>query len=297
MTITVLALVVNLAINYTLVYGKFGFPALGVVGAAYGTTIVSWMMFLILAFHVRYSDSFKGFRLSIFPRTFQKSLCKEIFLLGLPVTGAGIVSTMMFTVAAVMVGMFSADFLAAQMVVYTVIYFGMSASLALGDAIRVRVAYGIGMRSASAARQSASISISLTITVVVAATLFLWFFPELLVGVFLDTDDPANAKVQTLAVGFSVYAGLFLLIDGTLMVIANGLRGLRDTQSTFWIAVIAYWIVGIGIGGWLCFPLGYGAEGLWWGLVAGAATGIVMMSVRFRHQFALAESKLSATTS
>ena len=82
MTITVLALVVNLAINYTLVFGKFGLPALGVVGAAYGTSIVNWMMFLILAFHVRFSDSFEAFRLSIIPETFQKDRCKEILLLG-----------------------------------------------------------------------------------------------------------------------------------------------------------------------------------------------------------------------
>jgi MATE family multidrug resistance protein len=295
MTITVLALVVNLAINYTLVFGKFGLPALGVVGAAYGTSIVNWMMFLILAFQVRFSDSFEAFRLSIIPETFQKDRCKEILLLGLPVTGAQMLGAAMFTVAAVMVGMLSADILAAQMVIYSVIYFGMSASLALGDAIRVRVAYGIGTRSADAARQSASIAIGLTVAVVLAASLFLWLFPGLLVGFFLGTDDPANLKVQEIAVGFSGAAGLFLLIDGTLMVVANGLLGLRDTKSTFWISMIGYWAIGIGVGGWLCFPMGFGAAGLWWGLVAGALIGIVMMLSRFRSQFALAESRLAVT--
>jgi len=295
MTITVLALVVNLGINYALVFGKFGLPALGVTGAAYGTSIVNWMMFLILAFHVKFSKTFQGFPLSIFPRQFQKALCKEILRLGLPVTGAQMLSAAMFTVAAVLVGMLSADILAAQMVIYSVIYFGMSASLALGDAIRVRVAYGIGIRSAAAARQSASIAIGLSVGIVLAASLFLWFFPSLLVGVFLDTSDPANAGVVGIAVGFSGVAGLFLLIDGTLMVIANGLKGLRDTKSTFWISMIGYWVIGMSFGSWLCFPQGYGAKGLWWGLVAGALIGIVMMLTRFRSQFALIDSRLSAT--
>ena len=134
MTITVLALVVNLGINYALVFGKFGLPALGVTGAAYGTSIVNWMMFLILAFHVKFSKKFQAFPLSIIPRQLQKNLCREILLLGLPVTGAQMLSAAMFTVAAVLVGMLSADILAAQMVIYSVIYFGMSASLALGDA-------------------------------------------------------------------------------------------------------------------------------------------------------------------
>jgi len=292
MTITVLALVVNLAINYALVFGKFGMPALGVVGAAYGTSIVNWLMFLVLAFHVRRSASFAAFRIAIIPKVFLQEKFKEIFRLGIPVTGAQILSAAMFTVAAIMVGTLGADVLAAQMVVYSVIYLGMSASLALGDAIRVRVAYGIGLRSIAAVRQSASISISLSAAVVLAASIVLWFFPEALVGIFLNTDDPTNADVLQIAVGFSIYAGFFLLIDGTLMVVTNGLRGLRDTKSTFWISVIAYWAIGIGLGGWLSFSVGYGAAGLWFGLVAGAIAGIVMALLRFRTQLVLAEEKL-----
>ncbi len=295
MTITVIALVANLAINYTLVYGKFGFPALGVTGAAYGTSIVNWLMFLTLAFHVRYSGDFNTFRLSLIPKTFQRDLCKEIFLLGLPITGAQMLGAGMFTIIAIMAGMLGADFLAAQMVVYSVIYIGMSASLALGDAIRVRVAYGMGLRSVAAARQSASIVLGLTTATIAIASLFLWQYPEVLVGFFLDTADPTNAIVQEIAVGFSIAAALFMFVDGILMVVANGLRGLRDTQSTFWITIIAYWPIGVGGGAWLCFSLGYGAVGLWWALVAGSVIGIVLMSLRFRSQFALAESRLSAT--
>jgi len=295
MAITVIALVANLAINYTLVFGKFGFPAMGVTGAAYGTSIVNWFMFLTLAIHVRYSDHFKLFRVSIIPRTFQADRCKEIFHLGLPITGAQMLGAGMFTIVAIMAGMLGADFLAAQMVVYSVIYIGMSASLALGDAIRVRVAYGMGMRSVAAARQSASIVLSLTTVTIAIASLFLWLYPEVLVGFFLDTGDPTNAIVQEIAVGFSIAAALFMFVDGILMVVANGLRGLRDTQSTFWITVVAYWPIGVGGGAWLCFSMGYGAVGLWWALVAGSVVGIVLMSLRFRSQFALADSRLSAT--
>lgn len=295
MTITVIALVANLAINYTLVYGKFGFPALGVTGAAYGTSIVNWLMFLTLAFHVRYSGDFKTFRLSLIPKTFQRDLCKEIFVLGLPITGAQMLGAGMFTAIAIMAGMLGADFLSAQMVVYSVIYIGMSASLALGDAIRVRVAYGMGQRSVAAARQSASIVLGLTTATIAIASLLLWLYPEVLVGFFLNTADPTNVIVQEIAVGFSIAAALFMFVDGILMVVANGLRGLRDTQSTFWITIIAYWPIGVGGGAWLCFSMGYGAVGLWWALVAGSVIGIVLMSLRFRSQFALAESRLSAT--
>jgi MATE family multidrug resistance protein len=153
----------------------------------------------------------------------------------------------------------------------------------------------MGLRSVAAARQSASIVLGLTTVTIAIASLFLWLYPEVLVGFFLDTADPMNAIVQEIAVGFSVAAALFMFVDGILMVVANGLRGLRDTQSTFWITVIAYWPIGVGGGAWLCFSMGYGAVGLWWALVAGSVVGIVLMSLRFRSQFALADSRLSAT--
>ena len=294
MSITVLALVVNLAINYALVFGKFGLPALGVVGAAYGTSIVTWLMFLILAFHIRRSGQFAGFRLSVIPKTFQKKLCMEILQLGLPITGAQMLGGAMFTVAAIMVGVLGAEILAAQMIVYSVLYFCMSASVAIGDAVRVRVAYGVGIRSVDAARQSASIATGLAAVIILAASLWIWFFPEFLVGIFLDIDDPANSQVLAIAVSLAIYAGLFQLIDGVLIVFANSLRGLRDTQSTFWIYMIGYWFIGIGAGAWLCFPMGYGADGLWWGLVGGAAAGIVMTYLRFRSRLSLMELHLSA---
>lgn len=292
MSITVAALAINLALNYTLVYGKFGFPALGVVGAGIGTTIVNWLMFLSLAMHVLKSKHFRDYRISIIPRHIKGETLKEIFVLGLPVTATQLLNGATFTVAAVLVGMISAEILAAQQIVYTVIYLALSASAALGDAVKVRVAYGIGMRSVDAARQSAHISFILAAIAITFASAILWIFPELIVGIFLDTADAANTGVLLIAVSLSVYAGLFQLFDGILMVAANALRGLRDTRSPLWISMIGYWAVGIGLGTWLCFPMGYGATGLWWGLILGVILSNVLMFWRFSSRLAHAEKSL-----
>lgn len=281
MAITFAALAINLALNYTLVYGKFGFPALGVVGAGYSTMIVNWLIFAALAVHVMRSRHFAGYRLSIVPKCIKAGTLSEIFGLGLPVTATQFLNGAMFTVAAVLVGMISAEILAAQQIVYSVIYSALSASIALGDAVRVRVAYGIGARSADAARQSAHISFVLAAVAIVIASGVLWIFPELVVGIFLDTADAANAGVLLIAVGLSVYAGLFQLFDGVLIVAANAVRGLRDTRTPLWISMVGYWAVGIGLGTWLCFPMGYGENGLWWGLILGVIFSNVLMFWRF----------------
>jgi MATE family multidrug resistance protein len=295
MMITIVALVLNLFINYTLVFGKFGFPALGVTGAAYGTVIVNWLMFLTMALHVGVSRNFAHARPSIFPRRISPVTFREILSLGLPVTAAQILGGAMFTVAAVFTGVLGADTLAAQQIVYTVIYVALSASIAIGDAVRVRVAYGIGMNSAAAARQSANIAFALGTVTTLFASGALWLFPQQIVGIFLDTRDAANSSVMLIAVLLAPYAAAFQLFDGVLLVIANALRGLRDTRSPLWIAAAGYWVIGLVAGFWLCFPMGQGATGLWLGLIGGALAAIVMMSLRYRTRISQAEARLAFT--
>jgi MATE family multidrug resistance protein len=284
--ITVAALGLNVALNYTLVYGKLGFPALGVVGAGFGTTIVNWVMFAALAVHVLRSRQFEEHRPAIVPRRVDRALLREIFTLGIPISATQFLNGAMFTVAAVVVGIIGAATLAAQQIVYSVIYLSLSAAGALGDAVRVRVAYGIGRRSADAARQSAHIAFALAAATTFLAALILWIFPDALVGIFLDTSDADNANVLNISVALSVYAGWFLLLDGVLMVIANAIRGLRDTRSPLLISLAGYWAVGLGSGVVLCFPLGHGATGLWWGLVAGVAFSNILMYRRFNVRLA-----------
>ncbi len=288
-SITVAALALNLGLNYTLVYGKFGLPALGVAGAGLGTTAVNWLMLAALVWHMRTSGEFGRFRPRIIPRRVDRVLLREIFSLGIPISMTQFLNGAMFTVAAVAVGIISAATLAAQQIVYSVIYLALTASAALGDAVRVRVAYGIGLGSPLAARRSAYISFYLAAATTLIAALVLWLIPEVLVGIFLDVSDPENANVVSLSVGMSVYGGMFLLLDGILIVCANALRGLRDTRSPLWISLAGYWLVGLGTGLWLCFPLRFGADGLWWGLVLGVAFSNLLMFWRFAQRIRGAE--------
>lgn len=293
--ITVFALGLNVALNYTLVFGKFGFPALGVVGAGIGTTVVNWVMFAALVAHVVRSKHLEGYRPRIVPRHVNAGLLKEIFSLGIPISLTQFLNGAMFTVAAVIVGILGAATLAAQQIVYSVIYLALTASAALGDAVRVRVAYGIGLRSVDSSRQSANISFLLAGLTTFLAALVLWIVPESLVGIFLDTSQAENAAVLEISIGLSVYAGVFILLDGVLMVVANAIRGLRDTRSPLWISMAGYWAVGLGSGVWLCFPGGYGADGLWWGLVAGVLFSNILMYWRFTARLTDARQSLSVT--
>ncbi len=88
-------------------------------------------------------------------------------------------------------------------------------------------------------------------------------------SVFLDPGDAANTEVVAYAVVLAGIAAVFQVFDGLQAIATRALRGMKDTLVPMWIASIGYWVLGAA-GGWvLCFPLGYGARGLWWGLALG----------------------------
>lgn len=280
------ALVLNAALNYALVFGRFGLPALGVFGAGLGTAIVSWLMFAALALHVTRGPA----RLTIrWLRTLtgpEPALFREIVSLGLPVAGAQLLSGGMFTVAAVLIGLLGATALAAQQIVYTVVYVSLSIAAGLGDAVRVRVAFGMGKASPPAARQAAAITLRLGIAVLGLAALVLWFLPETMVRLFLNMEDPTDTEVLQAAVSFAFAAGLFQALIGLQIIAANAMRGLRDTRTPMLYAVLGYWVLGLGSGTIACFALGYGGVGMWWGMTAGVAVSSTLMVLAFFRRVA-----------
>jgi MATE family multidrug resistance protein len=284
--ITVAAVGINLALNYTLVFGKLGLPALGVAGAGIGTSIVNWAMFLTLVAYVQRSTRFAAHRPRLLPKHINKAKLREIARLGIPIGFTQILNAGMFSAAAVLSGVIGATTLAAQQILYSVIYLALSFAAGFGDAVRVRVAYGLGRRDLQAVKRSARITFIIASLCALAASLIIWLIPELLVSVFLNRDQAANREVLRISLALSASAALFLLIDSIQIVSADTIRGLRDTRSPLWISLAGYWIVGLGSGSWLCFYLDQGIQGLWWGLVAGVTLSSMLLYARFRRLIA-----------
>lgn len=284
--ITVAALILNVGSNYVLIFGHFGFPALGVAGAGISTACVSWLMFAAIAAQVVLQTEFRFHRVFSHPGRFDMPVLREIVTLGTPVAGAQLLTGGMFTVAAVLVGSIGAAELAAQQILYTLIYFGLSVAAGLGDAVRVRVAYSMGRRSPAAARQAARITFTASGIALLAVSAPLWLFPAAIVSLFLDMKVAENIPVLSVALTVAAIAGVFHLFCGLQIIVANALRGLKDTAAPMWYAAIGYWIVGLGSAVVLCFVLDGGVPGLWWGLTVGGMASSTMLLVRFMRRTA-----------
>ncbi|NIO25465.1 MAG: MATE family efflux transporter [Gammaproteobacteria bacterium] len=269
MVVTVAAIAVNALFTYGLVFGALGMPALGVAGAGWAKTITVWLMLGALAVHTATSRNFRSFRLYASGLRIDRAVIKEIFRLGTPVAGIALLESGLFVAVSIFMGVLGASWLAANQIMFNVIATAFVIALAIGEATGVRVAHGVGAGAPRDVRRSALTGIGLGTFVMLISAGLLWLYPRQIVSIFLDASDAKNADVVTYAVVLAGIAAVFQLFDGLQAVASRALRGMKDTLVPLWIASIGYWLLGL-LGGWvLCFALGYGARGLWWGLALG----------------------------
>lgn len=291
MVVTVAAIGVNALFTYGLVFGKLGMPALGVAGAGWATTITVWLMLAALVLHTVSSRHFRHFRLYAAGLRIDMSVFKEIFRLGAPAGGIALLESGMFVAVSIFMGVLGAAWLAANQIMFNVLAVGFMIALAMGEASSVRVAQGIGARSPHGVRTSALSGIGLGTVVMLISAGVLLLFPRQIVSVFLNVGDAGNAEVVTNAVILAAIAAVFQLFDGLQAVASRALRGMKDTLVPMWMALIGYWIFGV-IGGWaLCFPLGYGARGLWWGLALGLMVTAIALVWRLMARTRISHSR------
>jgi len=281
MVITVSAVALNAVLTYCLVFGAFGLPVLGVAGAGWATTIVCWIMFAALAWHLSRSARFKPYEVFKGLGRLDLAACRQILVLGLPLGGLALMEGGLFAVTAILMGTIGAAALAASQIVITMIATTFVVAMALGEASAIRVAFGMGVGDPARAQRAGLLGIGLGVVFMAVAAVVFWTAPETLTGLFLDLDDPDNREVVELTAGLFVIAALFQISDGVQAISSRALRGLRDTFAPMWIAGLGYWGFGIPGGYLLGFVLGYGASGLWWGLALGLSVTAVMLTRRF----------------
>ncbi len=281
MVITVAAVALNAVLSYGLVHGAFGLPALGVAGAGWATSIVCWVMFAALAWHMTRAARFRPYRIFHALSRLDPAACRQILTLGLPLGGLALMEGGLFAVTAILMGVLGAEALAANQIVIAAIGTTFVVAMALGEAAAIRVAYGIGAGDPAQAQRAGLLGIGLGVLVMAAAAVVFLAAPETLAGLFLDLGDPDNREVVELTTGLFVIAAVFQIFDGVQAISSRALRGLRDTFAPMWIAGLGYWGFGIPGGYLLAFVFGYGASGLWWGLALGLSVTAVMLAWRF----------------
>ena len=283
MLIAFLGVGLNIIANYTLIFGHFGFPALGAVGTGWASAFVYWMMFVVAALYVRRALPNLGIFTS-FPRP-DFPMLRSLFAIGLPIGMMSGFESGLFSVTAILMGTFGTVTLAAHQIAIQTASFTFMIPLGLAAATAVRVGQAVGRRDAFGARRSGWIGIGLSVAFMTCTALAFWLIPERIASFFLQADNPANLPIIRTAVQFLAFAAAFQIFDGLQVSAAGALRGLKDTRTPMLLALLSYWGVGLVSGLFFAYVVGLGAAGLWCGLVLGLVSAALLLVGRFRRLY------------
>jgi len=271
----------NAALNWMLIYGHLGAPALGVAGSGYASAINQCLIFVGLALCTRALPGLSGLRVirSVFAARCWVHV-GSILRLGLPIGGIMGVEVGVFLTAGILMGLLGTAALGAHQLVLNCAGISFMVPLGLGQAATVRVAYELGTGRTYAARRAAYTALALGVAFMSATAVLLWTVPQAIIAVYIDIADATNRETVQIARRLLAIAAIFQVFDGVQVIAAGALRGYKDTMIPMLLAGFGYWGAGF-LGGWLlAFPFGYGAVGLWWGLALGLGVVAALLSLR-----------------
>lgn len=277
----VLGLVVNAIANWCLIFGRLGFPALGLPGSGLATLFATTVMTLALALVIVRDRRFHRYHL--FGRWWRPDWARfrDFWRLGLPIGATLAFEVTIFNAAVFLMGLFGAAALAAHSIAIQIAALTFMVPMGFSQAVTVRVgrAYGAGDRTAIARAGWAAFALGTGFMVLTALVMLV--APRPLIGAFIALDDPGNAEVVRLAVAFLGLAAAFQVFDGAQVLGSGMLRGIHDTKVPMIYAGIGYWGLGLPLGVLLAFVVGMEGVGLWIGLAAGLAIVAVLMLRRW----------------
>lgn len=282
--IMILAVALNAILNWLLVFGKLGFPALGIFGSGLATSLASWFMFLGMAAVVVVHPKFRRYRL--FGRFWRADWPRfwALLRLGAPISGILVFEVSVFNAAAFLMGLIGSAQLAAHAIALQISSVTFMIPLGLAQAATVRVGLAHGARDPDGVDRAGWTAFVLGVGFMALMALLMISVPKLLISAFIDMGDPANQAVVGYAITFLAFAALFQVADGAQVVAAGMLRGLHDTTVPMVYAAIGYWGIGLTLGVVLAFYLGVGGNGIWIGLCAGLAAVAILLLYRWMQR-------------
>jgi MATE family multidrug resistance protein len=270
----------NAAGDYTLIFGHFGLPRLGLIGAGIASACSYAFGFLAMVCVVRLIPDLAKFRIfRRFRRPHFKKLF-EVFRLGMPIGLTMIFEAMLFNAATLIMGTFGTASVAAHQIALNVPSITFMVPLGIGMAATVRVGLAAGAGDGEALRRAGYSALLMAAGFMTLTGILLWLFPGEIASLYF-ADYARNADVITLAVVFLRVAAAFQIFDGLQVVGAMSLRGLKDAHMPMWIAGLSYWLGGFPVCLWLAFAWHMQGLGIWIGLASGLFFAAALMCGRF----------------
>ena len=284
---TIIANVVNVILNYLFIFGKFGFPEMGVVGAAIGTLASRLIMLGYLWFLMSQHYKSRAYVLQIKLFNLSKKMLKKLLNLGFPSALQMFFEVAIFTAAIWLSGILGKNPQAANQIALNLSSMTFMVGMGFSVAATIRTGNQKGLRRF---RELRRIAFSIFLLTTICASFFALSFMLLnndLPKMYLDYSDPIkftdNFQVLTIASKLLLIAAVFQISDAVQVVVLGALRGMQDVKIPTLITFIAYWVIGFPISYYLSMHTAYRSSGIWIGLLAGLTASAIMLYLRFHY--------------
>ncbi len=284
---TLIGNIINIILNYLLIFGKFGFPELGIVGAAYGTLASRIIMVWYLWFLLKGKEKSKAFVTNIKFFVLDKLMLRKIINLGAPSAMQMFFEVAIFTAAIWLSGLLGKNPQAANQIALNLSSMTFMVVMGLSVAAMIRVGNQKGLKAYFELRRIAfSLFLMGTLMSFCFALLF-FIFHDYLPRIYVDYDDAENLvdnmEVVSIASKLLIAAAIFQISDSIQVLVLGALRGLQDVKIPTIITFISYWLIGFPISWFLGKEDAYGSFGIWLGLLAGLTTAAILLYIRFNY--------------
>lgn len=265
----------NILGNYALIYGKFGFPEMGLIGAGYSTLVSRIFMLVVFVIVFLSRPSYRPYRRGFKRMWVMPNRLLRITKIGMPIAFQQGLEAATFSLTAIMVGWLGSTELAAHQVVITISTISFTTYLGLGSATAIRTSYYKGAKDMEQVRRTTVAGVHLGIVVSTLTCIALYLLRNDIS--YLFSDDPV---VSTFVVMLLPILMLYQYVDGAQIVLANSLRGLSDVKSIMWISFVTNFLIAIPAGYILGFPLGMGIQGIWLAYPIGFVFSVALLGHR-----------------
>lgn len=282
-----LANIVNVVLNYLLIFGKFGFPEMGIIGAATGTLISRVIMVFFMWWVLKARDKSKAYVTNIKIFVLESPMLKKIINIGFPSAMQMFFEVGIFTSAIWLSGTLGQNPQAANQIALNLSSMTFMVATGLSVTAMIRVGNQKGLNNFTELRR---IAISIFLLGVIFAVIFALTFVilhQVLPTIYVNLDDPVNAidtrEVVAIASTLLLLAAVFQISDSLQVVALGALRGLQDVKVPTVITFISYWMIGFPISFYLGKEAVFGSVGIWLGLIAGLTCAAILLFIRFNY--------------
>ncbi len=271
-----LGLLSNVFFNYLFIYGKFGFPEMGVAGSGLATSIVGWVMFLGMLLYVSFSKNYQRYRLIKETFKIDMKLSKKIVEIGLPIGAANFCEVSFFMFATLLIGTMGTIDLAAHQIALNLASTTFMIASGVAQATSIQIGHSRGKNKYGEILGHAANGYFLVFFFMLIVTVLFLTIPKTLISIYTHDFDIIKTAIPLLMI-----ASGFQILDGFQVMGIAASKGLQDTKVPFLNTVLAFWIVGMPASFFFSKYMGMASKGVWWGMIAGLGVAALLHANRF----------------